>query len=72
MYVISAAIYEDKYLSKDEFIAVSAIPNLTTAQAGLVHVLQSVGSGLVGNISQCQNTLVHQLKERAKQLEDKS
>lgn len=52
-------------------MALSEIPNLQTAQANLVHLLQGVGGGLVRNLQQCQNTLVHQLQERAKQLEEK-
>lgn len=68
----SAAIYEGKYLSKDELVYVSTIPNLASAQAGFVQVLQSVGGGLVNKLNQCQNTLVNQLKEREKQLQENS
>lgn len=70
--IFLAGIYEGKYLSKDELLAISEIPNLQAAQSQLVHVLQSAGGGLVRNLTQCQNTLVQHLQERTKQLEEKS
>lgn len=49
----------------------SLIPNLQSAQAGLVQTLDGVGSNLIQNLNAQQNILVGQLQERVKQLEEK-
>ncbi|KAF2898671.1 hypothetical protein ILUMI_07505 [Ignelater luminosus] len=69
--ILLAAIFEGKFISKDELMEYSLIPNLQTAQAGLVQTLDRVGSNLIQNLNSQQNILVGQLQERAKQLEEK-
>lgn len=65
-----AGIYEGRLVSKDELIKYSQIPNLQTAQAGLVQTLNSIGGNLVSQLQVHQTTLVSQLQERIKQLEE--
>ncbi|KAB0791825.1 hypothetical protein PPYR_09147 [Photinus pyralis] len=66
--ILMAGIYEGKFLSKDELVSYSAIPNIQTAQADLVRTLDSLGGQLVQNLNIHQNTLMHNLDERIKQL----
>ncbi|KAK4879435.1 hypothetical protein RN001_007581 [Aquatica leii] len=66
--VLLAAIFEGKFVSKDELMQYSLIPNLETAQANLVHTLSSIGGQLVGQLNTHQNSLVSNLEERIKQL----
>ncbi|CAH0556994.1 unnamed protein product [Brassicogethes aeneus] len=67
--VLLAGIYDGKLLSKDEFMYYSSIPNLESAQAGLVHTLNSAGSSLVSKLNSHQNSLVGNLEARAEQLQ---
>lgn len=67
---VLAAILEGKFISKDELIYYSTIPNLQAAQSGLVQTLNSVGGQIVNQLNSHQNNLVSQLQERIKQLEE--
>nr|XP_023024250.1 39S ribosomal protein L10, mitochondrial [Leptinotarsa decemlineata] len=67
--VLLAGILDGKFVSKDDLIKYSAIPNLQTAQVGLVQTLNSAASRLVGQLSSPQGSLVSNLEERAKQLQ---
>lgn len=69
--MFKAAVLEGRFISKDELLYYSNIPNLQTAQAGLVQTLNSVGGQVVGHLNAHQNTLVSHLTERIKQLEVK-
>lgn len=68
----SAAIFEHKFISKDELIKYSEIPNLQTAQASLVQTLNSAAMQLSSNLISHQQTLVGNLGERMKQLDEES
>ncbi|RZC41131.1 hypothetical protein BDFB_009095 [Asbolus verrucosus] len=68
--VLLAAIYEDKFISKDELMELSLIPNLQAAQASFVQTLNSAASTLASQLNSHQNNLVTQLQERIKQLEE--
>jgi len=68
--VLMAAILEGQFISKDELMYYSMIPDLRTAQVGLVQTLNSIGGQVVGHLTTHQNTLVNQLQERIKQLEE--
>lgn len=48
----------------------SLVPNLKTAQAGLVQTLNSIGGQVVQQLTTHQNCLVNNLQERIKQLEE--
>ncbi|KAG5892976.1 hypothetical protein JTB14_015020 [Gonioctena quinquepunctata] len=67
--VLLAGILDGKLINKDDLIKYSMIPNLQTAQAGLVQTLNSAGSRLVGQLNNHQSTLVSHLEERVKQLQ---
>ncbi|CAH1369306.1 unnamed protein product [Tenebrio molitor] len=69
--VLLAAIFEGKFINKDEIMELNLIPNLQAAQATLVQTLNSAGSTLTQQLNSHQNTLVSQLQERIKQLEEK-
>ncbi|KAJ3633844.1 hypothetical protein MTP99_010765 [Tenebrio molitor] len=68
--VLLAAIFEGKFINKDEIMELNLIPNLQEAQATLVQTLNSAGSTLTQQLNSHQNTLVSQLQERIKQLEE--
>jgi large subunit ribosomal protein L10 len=68
--VLLAAIFEGKFINKDEIMELNLIPNLQAAQATLVQTLNSAGSTLTQQLNSHQNTLVSQLQERIKQLEE--
>lgn len=65
-----AAIYEDKFISTDELLEYSLIPDLQTAQAHFVQTLNGLGAQLVGQLNAHQSSLVSDLEERAKQLNE--
>ncbi|KAF5299939.1 hypothetical protein FQA39_LY11312 [Lamprigera yunnana] len=65
-----AAILEGKFISKDELVEYSLIPDLQTAQANLVHTLNSIGTNIVEQLNMHQNVLVCNLEERMKQLKE--
>ncbi|EFA04041.1 large ribosomal subunit protein uL10m [Tribolium castaneum] len=67
--VLLAAIFEGKFVSKDELIELEKIPNLQTAQAALVQTLNSAATTIHQQLNQHQSTLVSQLEQRIKQLE---
>ncbi|XP_044266393.1 39S ribosomal protein L10, mitochondrial [Tribolium madens] len=67
--VLLAAIFEGKFVSKDELMELEKIPNLQTAQAVLVQTLNSAATTIHQQLNQHQNTLVSQLQQRIKQLE---
>ncbi|XP_063902952.1 large ribosomal subunit protein uL10m [Zophobas morio] len=68
--VLLAAIFEGKFISKDEVMELHLIPNLQTAQAALVQTLNSATTTLTQQLNSHQNTLVSNLQERVKQLEE--
>jgi large subunit ribosomal protein L10 len=68
--IFLAAIFEGKFINKDEIMELNLIPNLQEAQATLVQTLNSAGSTLTQQLNSHQNTLVSQLQERIKQLEE--
>lgn len=70
--ILLAGIYEGKLLSKDELVHLSTIPNLESAQAGLVQTLNNVGGQLVSKLNSHQTNLVSQLQSRADQLQDEN
>ncbi|XP_066253485.1 large ribosomal subunit protein uL10m [Euwallacea similis] len=67
--VLMAGIYENRFLSKDELVKFSKIPNLQAAQNELVYSLNSVGAQVVRNLNSHQITLVSHLEQRVAQLE---
>ncbi|VEN45821.1 unnamed protein product [Callosobruchus maculatus] len=68
--VLLAAVYEGQFISKDDLMKYSMIPNIQTAQAQLVSTLNSLGSNIVTQLNTHQTTLVQNLEERSKQLQD--
>lgn len=64
--ILLASVVEDRLLSKNELIDLSKLPNLTTARAQLVGVLNSVGTGLVSNLQAHQTNLCSLLDLHAK------
>lgn len=69
--LFTAAIYERKFISKDELTYYSTIPNLQTAQSGLVHTLNSIGGQILNQLNSHQTNLLSQFQARIKQLEEK-
>lgn len=70
--MIAAGIFEGKFISKDDLIKYSEIPNLQTAQAGLVRTLSGVGAQLSNNLTTHQQILVSHLDQRLKQLQEET
>ncbi|KAJ8934202.1 hypothetical protein NQ314_013519 [Rhamnusium bicolor] len=68
--ILLAGIYEGKFMSKDELVKYSLIPNLQAAQASLLQTLNSAAGQLVSHLNSHQTTLISHLQERAKQLEE--
>ncbi|KAJ8920969.1 hypothetical protein NQ315_015763 [Exocentrus adspersus] len=66
--ILLAAILEGRFISKDELMQYSLIPNLQAAQANFVQTLNTASSLLVNHLNSHQTTLVSHLEERAKQL----
>lgn len=67
---IIAAILEGKFISKNDLIKYSEIPNLQTAQASLVQTLGGVAMQLSSNLMTHQQVLVSHLDQRLKQLNE--
>lgn len=68
--ILLAGVVEARLLSKNEMVNLSKLPNLTTARAQFVGVLNSVGAGLVGNLQSHQSNLCNLLDVHAKQMSD--
>ncbi|XP_017778149.1 PREDICTED: 39S ribosomal protein L10, mitochondrial [Nicrophorus vespilloides] len=68
--VVLAGVLDGRFVSKDELLYYSNIPNIQTAQAQLVHTLNSIGGNIVSQLNCHQQTFVSQLSERIKQLEE--
>ncbi|XP_037024623.1 39S ribosomal protein L10, mitochondrial [Bradysia coprophila] len=64
--ILLAGIVENQLLSKNELVKLSKLPDLTTARAQFVGVLNSVGSGLVSNLQAHQTNLCNLLDLHAK------
>lgn len=64
--ILLGGVVENRLLSKNELIDLAKLPNLTTARAQLVGVLNSVGAGLVGNLQAHQTNLCNLLDLHAK------
>lgn len=64
--ILLAGVVENRLLSKNELVDLSKLPNLTTARAQLVGVLNSVGGGLVSNLQAHQTNLCSLLDLHAK------
>lgn len=65
--ILLAGVVENRLLSTNELIDLSKLPNLTTARAQLVGVLNSVGGGLVSNLQAHQTNFCNLLDVHAKQ-----
>lgn len=63
---------EGKFISKDDLIKYSEIPNLQTAQATLVQSLSGVAKQLASNLLSHQKVLVSHLDQRLKQLKEET
>lgn len=68
METFTAAVYEGKFISKDELLVYAQIGDIQMARAAFVQTLQNVGGQLVRRITQQQDTLVNRLRDRADQL----
>lgn len=64
--ILLAGVVENRLLSKNELVDLSKLPNLTTARAQFVGVLNSVGAGLVSNLQAHQSNLCNLLDLHAK------
>lgn len=64
--ILLAGVVENRLLSKNELVDLSKLPNLTTARAQLVGVLNSVGAGLVSNLQAHQTNFCNLLDVHAK------
>lgn len=70
--ILLAGIVENRLLSKNELVDLSKLPNLTTARAQFVGVLNSVGAGLVSNLQAHQSNLCNLLDMHAKSKDTES
>ncbi|CAG4944338.1 unnamed protein product [Colias eurytheme] len=75
--VVMAGIVEDRFMSKNELVEFSNLPNLDVARSQLCNVLQSAGSCLVNQLNQNQQILVSHLDkhielQKAPQSEEQS
>lgn len=68
LFYVSAAIYEGKLINTDQIKELSLVPDLRTAQAGLVQTINSAAVTVSSQLNAHQNTLVSNLEERIKQL----
>ncbi|GLV37781.1 mitochondrial ribosomal protein L10 [Carabus blaptoides fortunei] len=66
--VLLSAVYEGKFVSKDELLVYAQIGDIQMARAAFVQTLQNAGGQLVRRITQQQDTLVNRLQDRADQL----
>jgi len=64
--ILLAGVVENRLLSKNELVDLSKLPNITTARAQFVGVLNSVGAGLLGNLQSHQTNLCSLLDLHAK------
>ncbi len=64
--ILLAGVVEKRLLSKNELVDLSKLPNITTARAQFVGVLNSVGAGLVSNLQAHQTNLCSLLDLHAK------
>jgi len=64
--ILLTGIVENQFLSKNELVNLSKLPDLTTARAQFVGVLNSVGGGLVNNLQAHQTNLCSLLDMHAK------
>jgi len=64
--ILLAGVVENRLLSKNELVDLSKLPNLTTARAQFVGVLNSVGAGLLSNLQSHQTNLCSLLDLHAK------
>nr|CAD7458907.1 unnamed protein product [Timema tahoe] len=58
-----AGIVDGQFLSKNELVRYSALPDLQTSRAGLVTVLNSMPAQIVHNLNHHQQTLVGHLQQ---------
>ncbi|XP_069691988.1 large ribosomal subunit protein uL10m isoform X2 [Periplaneta americana] len=61
--VLMAGIVDDRFLSKNELVKYSLMPDLQTAQAGLVALLNSAAMHLTQNLTHHQQTLIGHLRK---------
>lgn len=59
--VLLAAVVENQLLTKNEFVAYSTMPDISTSLAQLVQTLNLAGSQIVNNVEFHQNELVNSL-----------
>lgn len=64
--ILLAGIVENRIMSRTELTQFAALPDLTTARAQFVGVLNSIGGGLVNNLECHQKQLVNILETHAK------
>lgn len=64
--ILLAGILENRIMSRTELTQFAALPDLTTARAQFVGVLNSIGGGLVNNLECHQKQLVNILETHAK------
>lgn len=64
--ILLAGVVENRLLSKNELVDLSKLPNITTARAQFVGVLNSVGAGVVSNLQAHQMNLCNLLDMHAK------
>lgn len=69
--ILLAGVVENRLLSKNELVDLSKLPNITTARAQLVGVLNSVGAGLVSNLQAHQTNFCNLLDVHAKPKDSK-
>ncbi|XP_059472762.1 large ribosomal subunit protein uL10m [Neocloeon triangulifer] len=67
-HILLAGIVENRFMTVAQLERFAALPDLTTARAQLVSVLNSAGSTLVSNLNTHQQTLVSNLESRIEQL----
>lgn len=60
---VLAAIVDDRLLSVNELVKLSNMPDLRTAQAGLIAVLNAAAVQLTQNLTRHQQTLLGHLRK---------
>lgn len=65
-----AGIAENRLLSRNEMVNLATLPDITTARAQFVSVLNSIGGGVVQHLQAHQTNLAGLLDSHAKQLAD--
>jgi large subunit ribosomal protein L10 len=68
--ILLAGVVENRLMSKNELVNLSKLPNLTTARAQFVGVLNSVGAGVVSDLQAHQMNLCNLLDLHAKPKEN--